>query len=103
LNFPFLNSHRIPKRNLLFASAVLLLLSFLSFNYFHQNPSITKEVKKLQNYISRQEEDFNELVKDSSLMRKLVQQQESLQEFKNIEVKEYGFFLYAETLSEQGD
>ena len=103
LNFPFLNSHRIPKRNLLFASAVLLLLSFLSFNYFHQNPSITKEVKKLQNYISRQEDDFNQLVKDSSLMRKLVQQQESLQEFKSIEVKEYGFFLYAETLSEQGE
>ena len=103
LNFPFLNSHRIPKRNLLFASVLLLLLSFLSFNYFHQNPSISKEVKKLQNYISRQEEDFSQLVKDSSLMRKLVQQEESLQEFKSIEVKEYGFFLYAETLSEQGE
>ena len=36
-------------------------------------------------------------------MRKLVQKKESLGEFKKIANKNYGFFLYAETLSEQGE
>jgi len=103
LNVPFLNSRRFSKRNLIFASILLLLLSFLSSHYFRQNPSVGSEVKKLQNYIFNEQKDFNELIKDSSLMRKLVQKQESLDEFKKIADKEYGFFLYAETLSEQGE
>jgi len=101
LNVSFLNSRRFSKRNLIFASVLLLLLSFLSSHYFRQNPSVGSEVKKLQNYIFNQQKDFNKLIKDSSLMRKLVQKQESLDEFKIIADKEYGFFLYTETLSEQ--
>ncbi len=103
MKFPLLNSHRFPKRNLLIASAILLLASFLSSYYFNKNPSVGGEVKDLQNYILRQQRDFNALVQDSSLMRKLVRQEESLEEFKQIAGREYGFFLYAETLSEQGE
>ena len=101
MNFSFLNSRRHLKRNLIIASSLLLLLSFLSSYYFRQNPSIGGEVKELQEYIFDQQRDFHELVNDSILMRKLVQQQESLKEFKTIAGKKYGFFLYAETLSEQ--
>ena len=101
MNFSFLNSRRHLKRNLIIASGLLLLLSFLSSYYFRQNPSIGGEVKELQEYIFDQQRDFHELVNDSILMRKLVQQQESLKEFKTIAGKKYGFFLYAETLSEQ--
>lgn len=103
LKFSYLNSRRLPKRNLIFASILLLLLSLGTASYFSQNPSIDSEVKKLQSYIVNQQKDFNELVTDTLLMRKLVRQQESLEEFKTIANKEYGFFLYAETLSEQGE
>lgn len=103
LKFLLLNSHRFPKRNLLIASAFLLLASFFTSYYFNKNPSVGGEVKSLQNYILSQQRDFNEFIKDSSLMRKLVQQGESLEEFKRIASKKYGFFLYAETLSEQGE
>lgn len=103
MNVSFLNSRRFSKRNLIFASGLLLLLSLLSSYYFRQNPSVRGDVKKLQNYILNQQKDFKELTKDSVLMRKLVQKQESLEEFKSIANKEYGFYLYAETLSEQGE
>ena len=76
MSFSLKNSHRFPKRNLIFASVLLLLLSVLSSYYFRQNPSISTEVKKLQNYILKQEKDFDEFVGDSSLMRRLVQQQD---------------------------
>jgi two-component system, NtrC family, nitrogen regulation sensor histidine kinase NtrY len=102
LNFSPFNRPRFAKRNLIFASALLLLLSFFSSYYFRQNPSIGGEVKKLQNYVLRQQKDFELLLRDSSLMGKLVRQQETLTEFKNIADKEYSFFLYAETLSDQG-
>lgn len=103
MNSSHSNSRRLPKRNLIFASVLLLLLSVGSSYYFRQNPSIDPEIKKLQAYIFHQQKDFNALVNDSFLMRKLVQQRESLEEFKGIAGKEYGFFLYAETLSEQGE
>ena len=90
-------------RNLLIASGLLFLLSFLSSSYFKQNPSTGAELKKLQAYILKQQRDFNEFIADSNLMRKLVQQKESLDEFKYAAEKEYSFFLYAETLSEQGE
>ena len=98
-----INSRRLKKRSIIIASAALLLLSFLSSYYFRQNPSTDTEVKKLQNYISRQEKDFHSFIADTSLMIKLVQQKETLEEFKNAADKKYSFFLYAETLSDQGE
>jgi two-component system, NtrC family, nitrogen regulation sensor histidine kinase NtrY len=98
-----INSRRLRKRNIIIASVALLLLSFLSSYYFRQNPSTGTEVKKLQNYILRQEKDFQSFIADSTLMTKLVQQKEILEEFKYAANKKYSFFLYAETLSEQGE
>lgn len=87
------------KRILLFAAGILLALSFLSAMYFHTQPSTLVEKRNLEHYIQRQQKDFENLINDSALMRKLVQQNESLPEFKKLENKKYGVFLFAEVIS----
>ncbi len=57
----------------------------------------------LQRYIQKQEQDALHFLEDSSLLRKLVVQTETLEEFKNVERKTYGVFLFAETISDNQD
>ena len=90
---------RFSKILLLYGAGVLLLLSFLSAMYFQTKPSILVEKASLENYIHRQQKDFKKLISDPVLMRRLVQQTESLDEFKTVAEKKYGLFLYAETVS----
>ena len=103
MKFPSLHNFRIPRRNLIFAAILLLLASLATSYYSHEVPSINSDVKALEHYVQKQQKDFNELTKDTLLMRKLVLDKESLEEFKQVAKKEYGFFLYAETLSDQGE
>ncbi len=102
MNLSPLHTH-LPKRNLLIFAAGLLFLSLISAWYFKVQPSANNQQRYLQNYIHDQEEDAAELLKDSQLMRKLVLKSESLQEFRKIESKNYGLFLFAETISETQD
>lgn len=97
-----LHSH-LPKRSLLFIAAVFALLSFVTTYYFQIQPSINYQQRSLENYVMKQEKDAQKLLLDTSLMRQLVLQNESLDEFKKIEAKNYGVFLFAETLSENQD
>jgi two-component system nitrogen regulation sensor histidine kinase NtrY len=87
------------KRILLYAAGVLLALSFLSAMYFQTKPSILVEKGSLENYIQRQQKDFNKLISDTALMRRLVQQNETLDQFRSVAQKRYGVFLVAETVS----
>lgn len=80
-------------------AALLFLLSFASAWYFKVQPSIKLQQIRLQRYIDEQQTDAAAILKDSLLLRKLVLQTESLEEFKQIEEKKYGLFLFAETLS----
>lgn len=97
---PFrLHKPRFSKRILLFAAGVLLALSFLSAMYFQTQPSTLVEKRSLERYIQRQQKDFKNLITDSALMRKLVQRNESVSEFKRVEEKKYGVYLFAEMLS----
>lgn len=89
------------KSYLLFFAAILFALSFLSAWYFKVQPSITAQQKLLQNYITKREKDSKTLLKDSVLMRKLVLKTESLKELKRIAAKDYGIFLFAETIDNQ--
>ena len=57
----------------------------------------------LQSYIDRQQNDADVLLHDTTLMRKLVLKNESLQEFETVAGKEYGVFLFAETISDNQD
>lgn len=94
---------RLPKRSLLFIAAGLFLLSFLSAWYFKVQPSIQHQQKLLQQYVDRQQKDAQQLLRDSTLMRKLVLKTESLTEFDRLYKKDYGLFLFAETISDNQD
>ncbi len=96
---PNLNK-RLHRRSLLFFAVLLFLLSFVSAWYFRAQPSVNYQQKLLQRYVDRQIRDARTLLRDSSLMRKLVQKSETLDEFREVEEKGYGVFLFAETISE---
>lgn len=102
MNLPTLHS-RLPKRSLLFIAVALFFLSFISAWYFKAQPSIQHQQKLLQQYVSKQQKDANQLVRDSNLMRKLVLKSESIKEFEKLYKKEYGLFLFAETISDNQD
>ncbi|HVG14714.1 MAG TPA: hypothetical protein VM935_07130, partial [Chitinophagaceae bacterium] len=91
-----LNNYRLPKRNLLIASVLLFIISLFSSSYIKKNPSITTEVASLQYYINKQQKDFEKVLQDTALLRKLIQHKESELEFETISEKPYGFFLYDE-------
>ena len=94
---------QIPKRSLVIFAALLFLLSFITSYYFKVQPFVSNQQKMLQAYIHKQEEDGKELLNDTALMRKLVLKSESIDEFEKIADKEYGVFLFAETISENQD
>jgi signal transduction histidine kinase len=81
----------------------LFLLSFVSAYYFHVQPSLQYQQKLLQNYVTKQEKDATALLGNNDLMRKLVLQNESLKEFEEVASKDYGVFLFAETISDNQD
>jgi two-component system, NtrC family, nitrogen regulation sensor histidine kinase NtrY len=99
LKFSQFHSH-LPKRSLLIFAVGLFLLSFISAYYFQIQPSIEYQKKQLENYVQKQEKDAKLLLQDTLLMRKLVLKNESLEEFKRVEEKKFGFFLFAETISD---
>ncbi|HEU4471538.1 MAG TPA: HAMP domain-containing sensor histidine kinase [Flavisolibacter sp.] len=102
MNLPTIHS-RLRERSLLLFAAVLFLLSLVSAWYFQEQPSINYHQKQLQHYVQKQEEDARGLLADNALMRRLALKTESLEEFKKIAAKEYGLFLFAETISEKQD
>jgi signal transduction histidine kinase len=93
----------LPKRILLFVAAGLFLLSFLSGWYFIVQASMELQLKLLEHSVHNQQADARQLLQDSVLMRKLVLKTELLDEFKKIADKEYGVFLFAETISDNQD
>ena len=99
MKFSQIHSH-LPKLSLLLFAVGLFLLSFITDYYFKVQPSIDYQKRLLERYIQREERDADMLLRDTSLMRKLVLKGESLDEFKKIEEKKYGFFLFAETISD---
>jgi two-component system, NtrC family, nitrogen regulation sensor histidine kinase NtrY len=102
LNLPQLNS-RLPKKALLVTAGILIVLSFLTSFYFHVPPSVENEERRLEHYIHRLQKDYNDFIADSVLLRKLVQRNETLKEFKKIASKDYGIFLFVETLDGDKD
>ncbi len=99
MSFSTLNSH-LPKRSLPIFAAGLLLLSLFTASYFKSQPSTNYHQTLIENYIHKQQADAEKLLADNELMRKLVLKNETIEEFKKLASKEYGLFLFAETLSE---
>ena len=84
--------------SLLALALVIFLLSFVFNSYYTRVSSVAREKRFLSGYIHAQERDFNEVLKDTVLLRKLVQQTESHEEFDDLVKKKYGFFVFAESL-----
>lgn len=93
MKLPKLNT-RLPKRTLIYTAAILLLLSLFTSFYFREAPSIALEQRKLEAYVHKAEKDFNALLTDRALIRRIALRQESLEEFRSIAAKPYGLFVY---------
>ena len=98
MNLRKLNNH-LPKLTLLYIAGILFIASFISSYSFKISPSVRNEEKKLEAYIHEQAKDFQQFILDTVTMRKLVIRSESLETFKEISKKDYGIFLFAETIS----
>ena len=53
----------------------------------------------LETYINKQQKDFDILLHDTSLLRKLIHKDEVLDEFEKLEAKPYGIFLFVENVN----
>jgi two-component system nitrogen regulation sensor histidine kinase NtrY len=93
----------LRRRSLIGFAAGLFVLSVFSSWYFKVQPTVSHHQRLLEHYIQKQEVDSRELLTDTALMRKLVLKTESLREFEKIAAKEYGVFLFAETISDNQD
>ena len=92
-------------RHILFSRYTLLALSIITFalsfvfnSYYTRVSAISHERRSLTRYIQKNELNFNEFVKDTHFLRRLVQNKETLDEFKSIEKKEYGIYIVAESI-----
>ena len=80
---------------LLVLAIVLFALSFL-FNKLYSNRSfVAQEVNRMEKYLARHEKDFNDFVKDTFLVNRLMAREETKTEFSRLAEKPYGIFLYA--------
>ncbi len=102
MNLSRLHKH-LPKSSLLISAAVLIGLSFLSSWFFGSKPSVEQQRYALEQYIQKQESDAGTVLRDTALLRKLVNHNETLSEFELLNKKPYGLFLFAETFSESHD
>jgi len=80
---------------------VAFILSFLFNSYYNRFSSVNLEKKALTNFLHRQESDFDILARDTQLLRKLMQGKETIDEFKTVQKKTYGVFIFAELLFAQ--
>ena len=91
---PLLRNNLIWKFSLLLAAAILFVLSFVFNTLYTNRSSVAEEVKNDEDYLHREQKDFNAFMADTSLIGRLVDNTESTSEFNKITDKPYGIFLY---------
>ncbi len=79
---------------LLLASLLLFLLSFLFNKIYSARSVVSTQVKEAEAYLSRHAKDFERLLKDTALVRRLVEKREAEAELNRLTAKDYGIFLY---------
>jgi signal transduction histidine kinase len=79
-------------------AVIAFALSLVFNSYYTRFSSVNHEKKALTDYIHKQESDFNQFIKDTLLLRKLIQNKETFDEFKALEKKQYGIFIFAESV-----
>lgn len=91
---PLLRNNLIWKFSLLLAAALLFVLSFVFNTLYTNRSSVAEEVKNAEDYLHREQKDFNAFMADTSLISRLIENKESTSEFNEITDKPYGIFLY---------
>lgn len=91
---PRLPNNLFWKLLLLVAAITLFALSFFFNTLYTNRSSVAEEVKTAERYLHQQERDFSVLLKDTSLLTRLVTNTATENEFNRIVKKKYGFFLY---------
>lgn len=81
---------------LLIGAAWLFTLSFIFSNYWSYTSSPGGVKKSLEKYIWSNEENFDRLLRDTSLIGRLLQKNETETEVKEVADKDYRVFLYEE-------
>ena len=79
---------------MLLAAAFLFVLSFIFNKLYTNRSSVAEEVKHAEIYIHQQERDFNSLIGDTALLRRLAENTESIQELEDVTSRKYGVFIY---------
>lgn len=90
------NNIFLQKKVLLLSAAILFVVSLFTSFYFSEKPSVAYEEIMLEHYLHTQQKDYQALLQDTVLMKKLVLHKESLEEFREVEDKKYGVFLFTE-------
>lgn len=97
---PLLRNSLFWKLFLLLVAIALFAFSFIYDKVYTGPSSVAEQVRIAEKYLHHQQKDFTNFLKDTSLVRKLVTNTESIDEFEKIVKKKYGIFLY--TVSNQG-
>ncbi|HKB43449.1 MAG TPA: hypothetical protein VKC90_03635, partial [Chitinophagaceae bacterium] len=91
---PVLRNIFFSKYGLLILAAILFSFSF-AFNKLYTNPtSFVQEVRVAQKYLQQQQKDFNSFLHDTLLVKKLLSNDVSKNEFDYFTSRKYGIFLY---------
>ena len=93
-------SHILPKpHGWLVGAIILYLLSFLFVGSFSPTGSLKLEISKLEDYIHREQTEFNSLVADTSLIKRLAQKTPTASEFNELIKKHTGLFVFNKSIS----
>ena len=85
---------------MLLAAGVLVIFSLIIDNYWSGNASVSAVQKNIENYVQRQEKDFENLLKDSILEKKISGNKFDEQLLQRLTDKEY--FIYNYQINDSG-
>ena len=80
---------------MLIISAILFAFSFFFNKLYINRSSVAQEVRLAEKYLNRQQENFTTLLKDTSLINRLLGSSETLNDFSHIASRHYGIFIYS--------
>ena len=96
-------SHILPKpHGWLLGAVSLYLLSFLFAPKISPINSLNAEIKSLENYIHDREKEFDDFSSDTSLLKRLANKNESVDELKELTGKTTALFIFKRSSLETG-